>query len=62
MEAAHAPVALYQRNNRSLADRAAPEILALAGVLIGLLAAEIGLVNLDNLVVPVPPAVFGTPN
>ena len=50
MEAAHAPVAFDKRNDRSLADRAAPKIFALAGVLIGFLAAEIGLVNLDNFV------------
>src|SRR4051794_423288 len=50
MEAAHPPVTFNKRNERSLADRAAPKILALAGVLIGFLAAEIGLISLDNFV------------
>src|SRR3954454_8980581 len=51
MKAAHAPIALNQRNDRSFTHRAAPEILALASVLIGFLSAEIGFINLYNLVV-----------
>src|ERR1700730_17116495 len=50
VEALGASVALYQRNDRHLAARSAADASALPSMFVGFLAANVGFVNLDNLV------------